>query len=101
MLRRIVSVIFLLMGTVGSGAGEQTINWQRDGIYVIDGDTYKIGDKRYRLCGINTPEKGQAGYSEAGAALKLLMQRSGDIKIYYGRCGTLWKGNCRDAPRKI
>ena len=76
-------ILSLLLVTAGypASAAEQIINWHKQDIYVIDGDTYKIKNKKYRLCGINTPEKGKRLYAEAGEALSILMKRSGDIKI--------------------
>jgi len=32
---------------------------------VIDGDTFEVGDKKVRLLGVNTPESGDFGYTEA------------------------------------
>jgi micrococcal nuclease len=41
---------------------------------VIDGDTVKVsGGTRVRLIGIDTPERGQCGYREAGDALEALI----------------------------
>ncbi len=34
-------------------------------IVVIDGDTIDVNDIRYRLIGIDTPERGECGYDEA------------------------------------
>lgn len=42
--------------------------------YVAGGNTFdakdSVGIKRYRLIGVDTPEKGQPGYSEATESLK-------------------------------
>lgn len=41
---------------------------------VIDGDTIDVeGGRRVRLIGIDTPERGECGYSEAAAALRSLV----------------------------
>jgi len=37
--------------------------------FVIDGDTFKIDDLRFRLYGVNTPERGMPCYNEAKKAL--------------------------------
>jgi len=42
--------------------------------FVADGDTFDIGDTAVRLCGIDAPEKGEAGYMKASAALKALVE---------------------------
>ena len=83
--------------TTSAPAQVSIINWHLDKIYVIDGDTYKINDKKYRLCGINTPEKGKYYYQEAGAALKFLLQRGDDIKITVVGRGNLRPGDCGHA----
>ncbi len=40
---------------------------------VVDGDTFWIGNTKVRTCGINAPERGQVGASEATAALTALV----------------------------
>ncbi len=37
---------------------------------VADGDTFTIGSQRVRICGINSPERGERGYAEAGANIE-------------------------------
>jgi micrococcal nuclease len=39
---------------------------------VVDGDTLDVGDIRIRLALVNTPERGEPGYSEATAFTKSL-----------------------------
>tara|TARA_R110000787_G_scaffold31143_13_gene82869 strand:- start:942 stop:1355 length:414 start_codon:yes stop_codon:yes gene_type:complete len=36
---------------------------------VVDGDTFHLGAIRIRICGIDAPERGELGYSEARMAL--------------------------------
>jgi endonuclease YncB( thermonuclease family) len=40
---------------------------------VIDGDTIYVGRLKYRLCGIDPPERGQPGSREAADHLRKLM----------------------------
>lgn len=40
---------------------------------ITDGDTFRIGDRAVRLCGVNSPERDERGYSEAGAYLGRLI----------------------------
>lgn len=40
---------------------------------IIDGDTFQIGDRAVRLCGVNAPELGERGYSQASAYLGRLI----------------------------
>jgi len=40
---------------------------------ITDGDTFRIGDRVVRLCGVNAPERGERGYREAGAYLGRLI----------------------------
>ena len=46
---------------------------------IVDGDTLDMGDTRIRLALINTPERGDEGYSEAKAALAELCPVGGSI----------------------
>ena len=41
---------------------------------VVDGDTLYVGRLRYRLCGIDAPERGQPGSREATDYLRALTQ---------------------------
>lgn len=41
---------------------------------VTDGDTLTIGTQRIRICGINTPERGETNYREAGDALRRIVE---------------------------
>lgn len=49
---------------------------ENENIKVIDGDTFWYGGKRYRVNGIDTPEKGEAGYYLATERLKALLSYS-------------------------
>lgn len=40
---------------------------------VTDGDTFTLGTQRVRICGINTPERGETNYREAGDALRRII----------------------------
>jgi endonuclease YncB( thermonuclease family) len=65
---------------------------------VIDGDTIDIcigaSCVRVRLCGIDAPERGEVGYSEAGDALRSLVSR-GDSPTHSGRPGHRCDGRSR------
>ena len=45
--------------------------------HVVDGDTFDVCDARLctriRLCGVNSPEKGERGFVEAKAAMRALI----------------------------
>ncbi|MCM2505642.1 thermonuclease family protein [Aureimonas altamirensis] len=40
---------------------------------ITDGDTFRIGDRAVRICGVNAPEQCELGYREAGAYLGRLI----------------------------
>ena len=41
---------------------------------VVDGDTLHVGRLKYRLCGIDAPERGERGYREAADHLRRLIR---------------------------
>ncbi len=45
------------------------------GAIAVDGDTVKLDGQRYRLFGIQAPERGNAGYRAATDALAALIRR--------------------------
>jgi endonuclease YncB( thermonuclease family) len=57
--------------------------------YIVDGDTLDVGEIRIRLWGINTPERGKAGYADAKEFLKNLTTNAtlNCLAMYYDR----WK----------
>lgn len=59
-------------------------NWNYDKnynkYYAIDGDTFYYKGEKYRIIGIDTPEKGQAKYEQAKKRLNTLLS-SGSVKI--------------------
>jgi len=76
-------LLFLTTGACSSNSAEQQSS-QAEVIRVIDGDTVVItGDERVRLIGIDTPENGQCGFSEAKQALEKLLA-SGSATFYSG-----------------
>lgn len=46
----------------------------------VDGDTFRAGGARYRLQGVDTPERGQPKYAEAKRRLQELLE-SGQVSI--------------------
>ena len=79
----IIALLFLTAGACSSNSAEQEAS-QVEVIRVIDGDTVVItGDERVRLIGIDTPENGQCGFSEAKQALEKLLA-SGSAIFYSG-----------------
>jgi micrococcal nuclease len=68
--------IFLVAGIAASDAAEFSGRVKT----VVDGDDIELCaeggscDTRIRLCGIDAPEQGCPGYSEAGAALRALVE---------------------------
>lgn len=86
-MKHLVATIILLMFTSHVALGDQTNGplVARD-IYVIDGDTIRVGNTTYRLVGFDTPEtwKPQCAYEKAlgeAATLKL--------KTYLAQTATL------------
>ena len=55
--------------------------------YVVDGDTFDIGETRIRLWGVNTPERGKQGYEAATDFLKQLVENAtvNCMGMYYDR----------------
>jgi endonuclease YncB( thermonuclease family) len=51
-------------------------------IIAIDGDTFKMRNQRYRLVGVNTPEKGEKGYRQAKEDLQKLLRGEIELKKY-------------------
>ena len=49
-------------------------------IKVIDGDTFYYNGKKYRISGIDTPEKGQYNYEQAKIRLETLL-KYGNVEI--------------------
>ena len=47
-----------------------TLNASSSGFYVVDGDSVNYGKLRFRLCGIQAPERDKPGYDESTAMLK-------------------------------
>ncbi len=43
------------------------------GARVIDGDSFAVDSSRFRIWGIDAPERGQSGWGEAGEALSELI----------------------------
>lgn len=43
---------------------------------IVDGDTFVCNDERIRLWGVNSPERGKPGFTEAGEHLKQLTKSS-------------------------
>lgn len=60
--------VVLLAAPLWLGAGEVRIDWELAG-RVIDGDTVRFPHGACRLLGIDAPERRQAGWLEATAAL--------------------------------
>lgn len=60
-------------------AGQRQILWAARP-YAVDGDTFRSRGVRYRLQGIDTPERGQPKYLEAKERLQQLLD-GGDITI--------------------
>lgn len=62
-------IIHLVLGTIFLVIGfMMLLSWVKDNIEVancIDGDTFSINDRYYRLAYIDTPEKGEPKYKEA------------------------------------
>jgi endonuclease YncB( thermonuclease family) len=50
--------------------------------YVVDGDTFDLGDTRIRIWGIDTPEMGEPGGREAKEWLIALILRKGLTCLY-------------------
>ena len=47
-----------------------TLNASSPGFHVVDGDSVNYGKLRFRLCGIQAPERNKPGYDESTAMLK-------------------------------
>lgn len=74
--------------------------------YAVDGDTFRSAGVRYRLQGIDTPERGQPKYLEAKVRLQQLLD-SGEISIErkahdkYGRTVALVRVNGQDVAATL
>ena len=68
----------------GAGRREGTARDERivrqEPIRVIDGDTFSLGGRRFRLRNIDTPERGEPGFAQATARLRELLSR-GSVRI--------------------
>jgi micrococcal nuclease len=54
--------------------------------YIVDGDTLDIVDNRIRLSLVNTPERGQEGYTEAKKLVQnLCLNKKGEVDIDDGQ----------------
>lgn len=69
-MSRICLAVILAIWAVPTLAADFTGSVTR----IVDGDTFDIGKTRIRVCGIDAPERGEAGYSEATAALRDIVQ---------------------------
>ena len=73
----------------------------RSGIRVVDGDTFYSGGVRYRVRGIDTPERGQPMFEEAKQRLRQLLS-SGKVSVEskaidkYGRTVAITRVNGQD-----
>ena len=85
------SILILLVitsGCVSGNAVNDTVTVTR----VVDGDTFKVGEKYIRLIGIDTPEKNEEYYNESTQILKnliegkeVVIERDKKNKDWYGR----------------
>jgi len=79
-----VSIVAVAIGGVGGFVANECDNsegMQGTVTYIVDGDTLDVaGIGRVRLTGIDTPERGQCGYSEAKNNLsKLTLNRTVEL----------------------
>lgn len=76
----LVGVVVFLLTRGGDSQTESSETWQL--VKIIDGDTLDVSNSagavtRIRPVGINTPERGQCGFSEATQKLKELIGNRG------------------------
>jgi len=77
-----IILLFLVACTPSSLCKDQKATTETDNsresygvLCVVDGDTFRLDDGRYvRLIGVNTPEKGDAGYDEGTDTLKFFIE---------------------------
>ena len=90
---RLGGVIFLTLVAViflSSSAMAKSLKLRPAKVEVVDGDSINYGKRKFRLCGINAPERNKYWYRRSGELLKrLLKARKIDVHIVdvdkYGR----------------
>jgi endonuclease YncB( thermonuclease family) len=71
-------ITFLLLGYLSDfPASQKSVMTPVEIQRVIDGDTFSYNDSKFRLMGINTPERGEYYYGEARAFLEGFVGKSG------------------------
>lgn len=64
---------------------EEAVSEYEEGIVkrIIDGDTIEVGNESVRMLGINSPERGEKGYSEAKSFLEEEILGK-EVRLYFG-----------------